>query len=223
MSSPRPLSNAGGAVQRGQPAPASVPARFVWLETARSVFGKRKREPAANASGTPRGSERSQPVRAAQALAMIGVSAGGRTLAMTCMAPGPPPIGCPPDGPSMPRGGRRHRRRLVKDAWSSSTSQSGFPCELRREIYAVCPSPLLSPPLAPKYVRIPNVFTSALNTRLDTRGAGAPTHPWASVRSRTRGARGGGPVSGAAAAGWQVPAEPTMPRLNAQVLGFLAV
>ena len=35
-------------------------------------------------------------------------------------------------------------------------------------------------------------------------------------------ARGGGPVSEqhAAAAGWQVPAEPTMPRLNSQVLGF---
>ena len=104
--------------------PASVPARFVWLETARSVFGKRKREPAANASGTPRGSERWQLVRAVQALAMIGVSAGGRTLAMTCMAPGPPPIGCPPDGPSMPRGGRRHRRRLVKDAWSSQAQPS---------------------------------------------------------------------------------------------------
>ena len=43
-------------------------------------------------------------MRAAQALAMIGVSAGGRTLAMTCTAPGPPPIGCPPDGPSVPGG-----------------------------------------------------------------------------------------------------------------------
>ena len=41
----------------------------------------------------------------------------------------------------------------------------------KREITSAVfiPCPLLSPPLAPKYVRIPNVFTSALNTRLNTR------------------------------------------------------
>ena len=43
--------------------------------------------------------------------------------------------------------------------------------------------------------------------------AGAPRH-------RARGARGSGPVSGAAAAGWRVPAEPTVPRLNSQGPNF---
>ena len=38
------------------------------------------------------------------ARAMIGVSDGGRILAMTCTAPDPPPIGCPPGGPSVPGG-----------------------------------------------------------------------------------------------------------------------
>ena len=38
-------------------------------------------------------------------------------------------------------------------------------------------------------------------------------------RRRTRGARGGGPVCErrAAAAGWQVPAKPNMPRLNSEL------
>ena len=111
----------GGAVERTlsarkipveQPAsrPARLRARAFWVSRPvyRPTIGVRKakkgNQRTTRLHTVPRGSERSQPVRAAQALAVIGVSAGGRTLAMTCTAPGPPPIGCPPDGPSVPGG-----------------------------------------------------------------------------------------------------------------------
>ena len=54
-----------------------------------------------------------------------------------------------------------------KRHWGTRSQLGTFKREIPSAIFTPCP--LLSPPLAPKYVRIPNVFTSALNTRLNTR------------------------------------------------------
>ena len=70
------------------------------------------------------------------------------------------------------------------------------------------------------YVCASNLFDSRSLARF------FPPEPWPQVypgvvRTYVRGARAAAACERrAAAAGWQVPAEPTMPRLNSQVLGF---
>ena len=93
-------------------------------------------------------------------------------------------VGVPADGLLLGAGGLQLllevQRLVVVDAlvaelviippkrhWGTRSQLGTFKREIPSAIFTPCP--LLSPPLAPKYVRIPNVFTSALNTRLNTR------------------------------------------------------